>query len=110
MHDTFLNERLYEALLKLCQDNRIQKLSKVNIAVHTDSKYCRRGENESTLSPRSKDGRKGTAEQALIGSPAKDINSPVEIGRTIRSFDPCISCATHIYTGGKHINTIEITH
>lgn len=37
MHDTFLNERLYEALLKLCRDNRIQKLSKVNIAVHTDS-------------------------------------------------------------------------
>jgi hydrogenase large subunit len=62
------------------------------------------------LSPRSKDERNGTAEQALIGTPVKDINNPVELGRTIRSFDPCISCATHIYTGGKHINTIEITH
>jgi len=51
---------------------------------------------------------KGTAEQALIGTPIKDINNPIEIGRTIRSFDPSISCATHIYTGGKHINTIQV--
>ncbi|MBP7176393.1 MAG: nickel-dependent hydrogenase large subunit [Thermoclostridium sp.] len=62
------------------------------------------------LSPQSKDGRKGTAEQTLIGTPVKDINNPVELGRTLRSFDPCVSCATHIYTGGKHIKTIEISH
>ena len=37
MHDTFLNERIYEALLKLCQENRILKLNKVNIAVNIDS-------------------------------------------------------------------------
>lgn len=60
------------------------------------------------LSTRSSNGLKGTAEQALIGTPVRDINNPVELGRTIRSFDPCVSCATHIYTGGKHINTIQI--
>jgi len=60
------------------------------------------------LSTRSCNGMKGTAEQALIGTPVKDINNPVELGRAIRSFDPCISCATHIYTGGKHINTIQV--
>ncbi|HOV26405.1 MAG TPA: nickel-dependent hydrogenase large subunit [Pseudobacteroides sp.] len=60
------------------------------------------------LSTRSSNGVKGTAEQALMGTPVKDINNPVELGRTIRSFDPCISCATHIYTGGKHINTIQV--
>ena len=60
------------------------------------------------LSTQSSNGIKGTAEQALIGTPVKDINNPVELGRTVRSFDPCISCATHIYTGGKHINTIQV--
>ena len=51
---------------------------------------------------------KGTAEKALIGSPVKDINTPVEIGRIIRSFDPCVSCATHVYTGGKLINAAQV--
>ncbi|KNY28961.1 nickel-dependent hydrogenase large subunit [Pseudobacteroides cellulosolvens] len=60
------------------------------------------------LSTRSSNGLKGTAEQALIGTAVRDINNPVELGRTIRSFDPCVSCATHIYTGGKHINTIQV--
>ncbi|MCR6546592.1 nickel-dependent hydrogenase large subunit [Dehalobacterium formicoaceticum] len=60
------------------------------------------------LSTRSNSEVKGTAEEALIGTPIRDINNPIEIGRTIRSFDPCISCATHIYTGGKHINTIQV--
>ena len=51
---------------------------------------------------------KGTAEEALIGSPVRDTDSPVEIGRIIRSFDPCISCATHVFSDGKHINTIQV--
>lgn len=60
------------------------------------------------LSTRSSNVLKGTAEQALVGTPVKDINNPIEIGRTIRSFDPCISCATHLYTGKKHINTTQV--
>ncbi len=53
-------------------------------------------------------GMKGTGEQALIGSPVLNVDSPVEIGRIIRSFDPCVSCATHVFFGGKCINTIQI--
>ena len=60
------------------------------------------------LSTRSGDNMKGTAEQALIGTYIKDMENPIELGRTIRSFDPCISCATHVYTGGKHINTMQM--
>lgn len=60
------------------------------------------------LSTRSSNNVKGTAEQALIGTPIKDMMNPIELGRTIRSFDPCISCATHVYTGGKHVNTIQV--
>ncbi len=37
MHDTFLNERIYEALLELCKKNKILKLNKVNIVVNMDS-------------------------------------------------------------------------
>jgi len=37
MHDAFLNEKIYEALLKLCQENKILKINKVNIAVNIDS-------------------------------------------------------------------------
>ncbi|WP_418791869.1 nickel-dependent hydrogenase large subunit [Phosphitispora sp. TUW77] len=60
------------------------------------------------LSTGSGNNLKGTAEQALIGMPIRNIDEPIELGRTIRSFDPCISCATHIYTGGKCINTIDM--
>ncbi len=51
---------------------------------------------------------KGTAEQALIGSPLSYTEAPVEIGRIIRSFDPCVSCATHVFSGGKNMKTIQI--
>lgn len=51
---------------------------------------------------------KGTAEQALIGVPVEDIETSVEIGRTIRSFDPCISCATHVFLDGQHINSLQV--
>lgn len=60
------------------------------------------------LSTRSSNILKGTAEQALIGTTIEDIENPVELGRIIRSFDPCISCATHVYSDGEHIKTIRV--
>lgn len=50
------------------------------------------------LSPEDSKGLKGVAEKALIGTVIKDIKNPVEIGRIVRSFDPCVSCATHVFT------------
>lgn len=50
----------------------------------------------------------GVSEQALLGTHIRDIENPVEIVRIIRSYDPCVSCATHVYQDGKHINTIQI--
>lgn len=52
--------------------------------------------------------RKGTAEQALIGSPVDRADAPVELGRIVRSYDPCVSCATHVFSGGKHLKTIRV--
>ena len=38
----------------------------------------------------------GPAETALIGTFIRDIDNPVEIGRIVRAFDPCLSCGTHL--------------
>ncbi|WP_019123746.1 nickel-dependent hydrogenase large subunit [Brevibacillus massiliensis] len=50
----------------------------------------------------------GTAEQALIGTPIANTEQPVELGRILRSFDPCMSCATHVYMPGKEPKTIQV--
>lgn len=46
------------------------------------------------FSPKDETGMRGPAEESLIGANA-DPGNPVEPGRIIRSFDPCLSCATH---------------
>lgn len=46
---------------------------------------------------------KGTIEEALIGTRVQDIKNPVELGVIVRSFDPCVSCATHVYCGADHM-------
>jgi hydrogenase large subunit len=47
-------------------------------------------------SPRDATGRRGPWEEALIGTPVADPEKPVEILRTIHSFDPCMACAVHV--------------
>ncbi len=47
-------------------------------------------------SPRDAKGQRGPFEAALIGTPLKDPNKPLEILRTIHSFDPCMACAIHV--------------
>lgn len=60
------------------------------------------------LSTRSEDKLPGPGEKALIGTIIQNTDSPVEIGRTIRSFDPCISCATHVYSNGNLVKTMQV--
>lgn len=36
-------------------------------------------------------------ESSLIGTPVHDPKLPLEILRTIHSFDPCLACAVHLY-------------
>lgn len=48
------------------------------------------------LSPEDSSGVKGTLENALMGNAIRDLENPIEIGRIARSFDPCVSCATHV--------------
>jgi hydrogenase large subunit len=50
------------------------------------------------LSPRDDAGNPGPVEQAITGAKIKDESNPFEIGRIVRSFDPCIACAVHLVT------------
>lgn len=47
-------------------------------------------------SPRDAQGRRDPWEEALIGTPVADPEKPVEILRTIHSFDPCMACTVHV--------------
>ncbi len=47
-------------------------------------------------SPRDAQGRHGAYESALIGTPMADPQQPLEILRTVHSFDPCLACASHV--------------
>ncbi len=47
-------------------------------------------------SPRDPQGNIGAYEAALLGTPMADPSRPLEILRTIHSFDPCLACSTHI--------------
>ena len=60
-------------------------------------------------SPRDPKGQMSAYESALIGTPIADPQNPVEILRTIHSFDPCLACAVHLYDeNGKNISQIQV--
>jgi len=61
------------------------------------------------LSPIDELGQHGALESALIGTQIQNIKNPIEIGRIVRSFDPCISCATHVNTEYGETYHINIT-
>ena len=46
--------------------------------------------------PRDTKGQRGAYEAALLKTPIADPDRPVEILRTIHSFDPCLACAVHV--------------
>ena len=47
--------------------------------------------------PRDEKGNRGPYEASLIGNPVADTELPLEILRTIHSFDPCLACASHVF-------------
>jgi hydrogenase large subunit len=48
-------------------------------------------------SPRDLQGKRSAFEESLIGTPVADPKIPLEVLRTIHSFDPCLACAVHVY-------------
>ena len=60
-------------------------------------------------SPRDNKGQMSAYEAALIDTPVHDETQPLEIIRTIHSFDPCMACSVHLYDeNGKTISRISV--
>ncbi len=60
------------------------------------------------ISPLDPDGEHGPVEQAEIDSPVTESNDPsnwvgVDAMRVVRSYDPCLACTVHMYSGGRLI-------
>ena len=60
-------------------------------------------------SPRDPQGNIGAYEAALLGTPMANPEQPLEILRTIHSFDPCLACATHVISpDGQELARVKI--
>jgi [NiFe] hydrogenase large subunit/hydrogenase large subunit len=44
-------------------------------------------------------GQPGPYEAALAGTPIAEPDKPLEVLRTVHSFDPCLACAVHVLDG-----------
>ncbi len=59
-------------------------------------------------SPRDPKGQRSAFEESLIGTPVADAKLPLEVIRTIHSFDPCLACAVHVYDeNGSTIHNLK---
>ena len=59
-------------------------------------------------SPRDARSVRSAFEESLIGTPVANLEQPVELIRTIHSFDPCLACAVHLYDPqGKHLHQVS---
>ena len=60
-------------------------------------------------SPRDPHGNIGAFEAALLNTPLADPGQPVEILRTLHSFDPCLACSTHVMgPDGRDLSQITV--
>ena len=59
--------------------------------------------------PRDPTGQLGAYESSLIGTPMEKPEWPLEILRTIHSFDPCMACAIHLTdAGGEDLGDVAV--
>ena len=59
--------------------------------------------------PRDEKGVQGPYEASLMHSPVADPELPLEVLRTIHSFDPCMACAVHTFDPeGKNLAKVKV--
>ncbi len=60
-------------------------------------------------SPRDSSGAHGPYEASLLQNPIADPEKPLEVLRTIHSFDPCMACACHTFDpSGREIAKVKV--
>lgn len=59
--------------------------------------------------PRNANEEMGPYEQSLVGTPVADPQKPLEVVRTIHSFDPCMACAVHVVDAdGNDVVSVKV--
>jgi hydrogenase large subunit len=59
--------------------------------------------------PRDAKGQRGAYEAALLKTPVADPERPVEILRTVHSFDPCLACSVHVTDArGRRLQSVQV--
>lgn len=60
-------------------------------------------------SPRDAKGQIGAFEASLMNTPVAKADQPLEILRTIHSFDPCLACSTHVMSpDGQELSAVTV--
>ncbi|MCL2074978.1 MAG: nickel-dependent hydrogenase large subunit [Betaproteobacteria bacterium] len=60
-------------------------------------------------SPRCPNGQIGAFEASLLDTPLAKADEPLEILRTLHSFDPCLACASHVISpDGQEMATVKV--
>jgi hydrogenase large subunit len=60
-------------------------------------------------SPRDPQGNIGAFEASLMNTPVAKADEPLEILRTLHSFDPCLACSTHVIDrDGQELTKIKV--
>lgn len=58
--------------------------------------------------PRDEKGQPGPYEASLLGNPVADPEQPLEVVRTVHSFDPCLACAVHTHDAeGREVSRVR---
>ncbi len=59
--------------------------------------------------PRDHQGQIGAFEAALMDTPVAKADEPLEILRTLHSFDPCLACSTHVMSpDGQEMTSVKV--
>jgi hydrogenase large subunit len=59
--------------------------------------------------PRDENDQPGPYEASLVGNPVADAQRPLELIRTVHSFDPCLACAVHtVDVEGHEIAKVKV--
>ncbi len=62
------------------------------------------------LGPRDDEGDPSVFEEAVEGIEVADVSDPIDVMRTIRSFDPCLGCGVHVHDGTESFETTVEPH
>ena len=101
----YVRVRVDGELFDISEDIELEKNKKHDIAIVVDRVVIKEGKIANyqavvpstwNSGPRNFNDEPGPYEQALVGTPVADPAKPLEVVRTIHSFDPCMSCAVHV--------------